>query len=79
MAEINSPEVTEQSTEFISYFIISKAGGLEIKKKKKQLIKDLFIQSFQMIFYRTESLYGKRERERDLVTIKWHLLNFYWF
>lgn len=48
-------------------------------KKKKKLIKDLFIQSFQMIFYRTESLYGKRERERDLVTIKWHLLNFYWF
>lgn len=37
MAEINSPEVTEQGTEFISYFIISKAGGLEMffSKKKK--------------------------------------------
>lgn len=39
MAEINSPEVTEQGTEFISYLIISKAGGLEmffLKKKTNQ-------------------------------------------
>lgn len=66
MAEINSPEVTEQGTEFISYFIISKAGGLEMffSKKKKQ-IKDLFIESFQMIFYPTEILYIKKKGERE--------------